>query len=476
MGRLVSLARVGASLSAIAALTLLYFAAVHVNPTTVAMSYLVAILLIATRWGLAPATAASIAAGLCFNFFFLPPYLQWTIAEPQNWVAFVAFFVTAIVASQLSGRARQRELDAADRQRDLERLYALSRALLLSERGASVPGKIARQIADAFEMQTVGVFDSRADAVSWAGVRERRDLEASLREVARTGASLRDPSGVVLTAIQLGGRPIGSAVMTDIGLSDTVVRSITNLAAIGLERARADEATARAEVARESSELRAIVLDALAHEFKSPLTAMKAASSDLRARAAANPRDRELIEIIDEDLNRFQDLVTDAVQMLRIDAGDLAVHPERHRLAPLVAAAVARFGDRLDGHELVQRVPDDLMVEADRDLLGLAIRQLLDNALKYSPPRSMIQIVAAGNGAVEISVRNSGSVIPGPEAARVFDRFYRGAEARNIPGTGMGLAIVREIVRAHGGTVGVSSSAGAGTAFTLSLPRRGAAA
>jgi two-component system, OmpR family, sensor histidine kinase KdpD len=98
----------------------------------------VAILLIATNWGLVEATTSSIVAVLCFNFFFLPPYLQWTIADPQNWVAFLAFFVTAIVASQLSGRARQRELDATGRQRDLERLYALSRALLLSERGASV--------------------------------------------------------------------------------------------------------------------------------------------------------------------------------------------------------------------------------------------------------------------------------------------------------------------------------------------------
>jgi two-component system, OmpR family, sensor histidine kinase KdpD len=256
-------------------------------------------------------------------------------------------------------------------------------------------------------------------------------------------------------------------------LSDTVVNSIANLAAIGLERARADEATARAEAARESSELRATVLDALAHEFKTPLTSMKAASSDLLASQSVSPRDRELVAIIDEDLDRFQGLVTDAVQMLRIDAGDFVVHRGRHQLAAVVAAIAQKIGGRLDGHELLLRIPDDLSVDADRELLGLALRQLLDNALKYSPPTSTIEIEATGNGAVEIAVRNSGSTIQEPEQPRIFERFYRGAQARHIPGTGMGLAIVQQIAHAHSGALSVSSTPQAGTTFCLSLPRGG---
>src|SRR4030095_7981317 len=106
---------------------------------------------------------------------------------------------------------------------------------------------------------------------------------------------------------------------------------------------------------------------------------------------------------------------------------------------------------RLDDHDLQERIPEDLTVDADRDLVGLALRQLLDNALKYSAASSTIEISAAGNGAVEISVRNSGSTIPEREQARIFERFYRGAGAGHIPGTGMGLAIVQQIARAHGG-------------------------
>ena len=475
MGRIIAVGRVAASIGAVAVITALYAELLRVNPTTVALSYLIAILLIATTWGIVEATTASILAVLCFNLFFLPPVGTLTIADPQNWVAFVAFLATAIVASQLSGRARRREIDAAGRQRDLERLYALSRALLLSEGGASVSGAIARHIADTFELQAVGLYDQRADTVSWAGSTEVPAFETTLRDVARRATLVRDPAGLVVIAIQLGGAPIGSLALMDVGLSDTVLHSIANLAAIGLERARSQDATARAEAAQQSGELRATVLDALAHEFKTPLTSMKAAASDLLASASVSARDRELLAIVDEDLDRFQGLVTDAVQMLRIDAGDFTVHLDRHRLADVAETTIRKLGRRFDGHDFVKNVPEHLMVDADRELLELALRQLLDNALKYSPPTSTIEIHARGNGAVEIIVRNSGSIIPEREQARVVERFYRGAQARHVPGTGMGLYIVQQIAQAHGGTLTISSSPDTGTALTLSLPRRGPA-
>jgi two-component system sensor histidine kinase KdpD len=475
MRRLIAIGRIAAACLAIAAITALYAGFIEVNPTTTALTYLVVILLIASGWGILEATIASVVAVLCFNFFFLPPVGTFTIADPQNWVALVAFLLTAIVTSQLSGRAQRRTVEAVARQRDLERLYALSRSLLLSEGLASLPGEMARHIADAFELPTVGLYDRRSDTMVWAGSKALPALEPKLHEVVRTAASLRDPAGVIVRAIQLGGTPIGSVALTDVGLSDTVVQSIANLVAIALERARADEATARAEAARESSELRATVLDALAHEFKTPLTSMKAASSDLLGDGSVSPRGRELVTIIDEDLDRLQALVTDAVRMLRIDAGDFAVHPERLRVGTIVEAALRTFEHRLDGRQVVTRVPGTMSVDGDSELIGLALRQLLDNAVKYSPSNTPIEIRATGNGAVEIAVHNSGSPIAEREQARIFERFYRGAQARQIPGTGMGLAIVQQIARAHGGSLAVASSADAGTTFTLSLPREGVA-
>jgi two-component system, OmpR family, sensor histidine kinase KdpD len=465
--------RIALSSVLIAVITVVYTRWLLVNPTTVALTYLIGILLIASGWGIAESTTASVVAVACFNFFFLPPVGTFTIADPQNWVALVAFLLTAIVAGQLSGRARQRELDARARRHELERLYALSRALLLSEPGSSSSGVIARHIADAFELPVVALYDRRTDKISWAGREEIPSIDAKLREVARRSALLREPSGVVVTAIQLGGAPIGSVAMTDTAMNDTVLQSIANLVAIGLERARAEEATTRAEAARASSELRATVLDALAHEFKTPLTSMKAASSDLLVSPSIGPRDKELASIIDEDLDRFQALVSDAIQMLRIDAGDFAVHRGRYALEPIVAETLKKSERRLDGHLVLQSIPAQLSIDADRDLLALAMRQLLDNALKYSPASSAIAIEASSNGSVDITVRNSDSTIPDAEQSRIFDRFYRGAQSRQIPGTGMGLAIVQQIAQAHGGALTVSSSREDGTAFTITFPRGG---
>src|SRR5262249_14692891 len=195
------------------------------------------------------------------------------------------------------------------------------------------------------------------------------------------------------------------------------------------------------------------------------------AANSLLNSPSVGGRDRELATILDEDLDRFQSLVSDAIQMLRIDAGDFAVHRERHNLRSIIDATLRRFEHRLDGHQFVDHVGEGLTVDADRGPLELALRQLLDNALKYSPPTSTIELQAQSNGVVEISVWNSGSTIPESERPRVVERFYRGSRARNIPGTGMGLTIVQQIARSHGGSLTLTSTPDTGTAFTLSLPR-----
>jgi len=410
---------------------------------------------------------------LCFNFFFLPPVRAWTIADPQNWVALIVFMITAIVASQLSGRARRRTIDTVARQRDLERLYALSRSLLLSDTDSSFARVIAQRIAESFELDAVALYDQHADQVSWAGPRELHHIEDRMREVARQSVSLRDVDGMVVTAVRLGAAPIGSVALNDTELSDTVLQSVANLAAIGLERARAHRGAARAEAARQSGELRAAVLDALAHEFKTPLTSMKAASSDLVAATLPTARERELVAIVDEGLDTLQRLVSDAVQMLRIDAGTFAVHHQRHDVADVVRSTLLRFAPRLDGHQVVNRVPGRLLVDADPELLALALRQLLDNAVKYSPPTSTIELRAMENEMLEIAVRNSGPPIPQPEQGRIFERFYRGTQSLHVAGSGMGLAIVQQIAQAHEGSVSVVSNATTGTEFTLALPRGG---
>jgi signal transduction histidine kinase len=200
---------------------------------------------------------------------------------------------------------------------------------------------------------------------------------------------------------------------------------------------------------------------------------MKVAAADLHA-SVEGDRNRELAAIVEEDLDRLQSLVSDTVQMVRVDSGDFTLRPNDHSLAAIVAATLRQFEARLDGHAVAAHVPESLSIHADRDLLALALRQLLDNAVKYSPVTSTIEIAAAIGDTVDLSVRNSGPPIPEREQAHLGERFYRGAVARRVPGTGMGLAIVRQIAEAHHGRLSVLSSPAEGTVFTISLPREAA--
>jgi two-component system sensor histidine kinase KdpD len=440
------------------------------NPTISALLLLLVVLATATAANLKVAVAVSVAAMLAFNYFLLPPFSTLTIADPQNWVALMVFLAVAIVASNLSGALRQRRLESLTRQRDLERLYAFGRSLLLFDNDAALPPGIARAMADAFELAGVALYDHQTGVVSLGGATDLSSFQDKLREVARNGKSFQDASGLV-TAIRLGGAPIGSLAIVGGPLSDTVLQSLSNLVAIGLERARGQAVHARAEASRQSSELRAAVLDAAAHEFKTPLTSMKAAATALTLGVETDDPRRELIDIVNEGLSQLEALVSDAVQMLRIDAGDFIVNRERHCVADIAGGVLREFGARLNGHTVANGVAPDLMVDADRALLQLALRQLLDNALKYSSATSTIELSAVSNGALSLTVRNTGSTIPEDEQARLVERFYRGERARGIPGTGMGLAIVRQIAEAHGGTLTVASSEARGTEFTLSIPR-----
>jgi two-component system sensor histidine kinase KdpD len=459
---------------AVALVTVAYARLVQVNPTTVALSYVVLILIIATRWGVAESMVASIAAAVCFNFFFLPPVGTLTIQDPQNWVAVVAFLLTAVVVSQLSGRSRQRRLEAEAGRRTLERLYELSRTLLLADGQAAIHMRLAQHIAQAFAVSAVALYEAGSDLESTGGAGALPAIEPLLREVVRTGQPMRREDGVTVVPISLGGPPIGSLAVAAPAPDDRVLQSISSLAAIGFERARSIDTAARGEAARQSGELRAAVLDALAHEFKTPLTSMKVAAADLASSAGIPVHDRELAAIIREEVDRLQALVSDAVQMLRIDAGQFIVHRERRPVRALVGPALRAFEAALDGHRVVTHLSEDLVAQVDADLIGLALRQLLDNALKYSPPDSCIEVRAGGgSGTVWIAVRNSGSTIATRDRPKIFDRFYRGANAKRTPGTGMGLAIVREIAAAHGGTLQVSSDEAIGTVFTLSLAADG---
>ena len=467
--------RILIALGLIAAVTFICFRVVPVNATTAGFFYLVAILTIATVGGLVESTIASVVAMLCFNYFFLPPIGTFTIADPQNWVALFTFLATSLTASRLSARAKRRTKEVLERQSEMERLYSLSRALLLADTTRSMATQIVHQIAQVFELPAVALFDRNSAEIYRTGADDMPDIEAKLHDAAvRSTLSRDENSGLVVTPIRLGGQPIGSLAMRGVSLSDPALQSLLNLVAIGLERALSQEAVNRAEVARRSEELKSTLLDAIAHEFKTPLTSIKAVTTDL---LSAPPEElkqhqRELIGIADEGADRLSKLVTEAIQLARIEGGQFRLNQRVYFPSSLISAAVRQMKALADGREINVSATDDLpLVRVDAELIQMVIAHLIDNALKYSPPVSAISVRArTGENKVIISVSDQGAGITEPEQSRIFEKFYRGSKDQNLKGTGMGLAIAREIIRAHGEEIWVTSKPGEGSEFCFSLP------
>ena len=467
--------RCAAVTAVIGTLTFVFAQVVSVNATTVGFSYLVAILFIAARWGLVESTVGSVLAVLCINFFFLPPVGTFTIADPQNWVALIAFLVTAITASRLSARAQKRAAAALERQAEMERLYALSRAILLIDPSRPVQSRLTTQIAQILGVASVTLFDAESGQFHRSGAEELPGLDDQLRQAALQGTLFRNEDRkTVITAIRLGSQPIASLGISGAALSDSALQSLTNLVAIGLERARAQESASRAEAARQSEQLKSMLLDAIAHEFQTPLTSIKASTTALLSEHPPRPQQqREFIKIVDEEAARLSGLVDDAIQMARVDAGRVQLHRENWPVDPLIQSVLEKMKPRLDGRNLNLEVAQGLpQLPADRELVALALRQLLSNAIKYSPPEAPIGVTAATrDGNLLIQVSDHGPGILAGERTRIFEKFYRSPKLNGqLPGAGLGLAIARDVVRAHGGEIWVDSTPGGGSTFCISLP------
>ena len=464
--------RLLASLLAVAAITFLCSRVIPVNPTTVGFAYLLGILAIAATWGLVESSVASVAAMLCFNFYFLPPVGMFTISDPQNWVALFAFLATALVASHLSDREKKQAAEAKGRQRETEQLYALSRAILLTDPSQPVGSQAARHISEVFECPGVALYDAKTGEVFRGGADDMIDIEPKLKQVAVQGNNFVD-APLFAAAILLGGQSIGSLALKGSSLSDGALQALLNLVAIALERVRTEEASNRADAARQSEEFKSTLLDAIAHEFKTPLTSIKAASTSLLSETSAlTPQFRELAAIIDEETDRMNQLVTEAVRMSQIDAGKIRLERESLDVAEVLAKVVAQFESQAAGRLRIDPGPNLPAISADPELLSLALRQLIDNALKYSPPSSPIRVTADLEGErVVIRVADRGPGIPERERGRIFDKFYRRGGARDrVPGTGLGLYIAREIIRTHGGDLWIEGEPGQGSEFCAALP------
>jgi len=366
-GYVIAIASMAAATAALAVVRL------HINPTTVALILLLVVLFLATMWGSRPALLAAVLGVLSFNFFFLPPYHTFTIADPQNWIALAAFLIIAVTAGQLSARAKRRAEEAEANRVEIEHLY--------------------QELRDAFERAS------------------------------------------------------------------------------------------HAEAVKQSEKLKSALLDAVTHDIRTPLTSIKASVTTLlddvgqQIRLDTESR-RDMLEVIDEECDRLTRFVEAMIELARIEAGEMHLRRGWSTVDDIVTTALVRAQGLTRKHHVEVQLENDLVIRVDPSAVGEVIYTLLDNATKYSARGTIIRIRAEDHGenTVQLLVEDEGHGIPAEMRERVFDRFYRAttstdAQFHRPPSIGMGLAIARGIVEAHGGHIWIEEGAsGKGTRVVCTLP------
>ena len=471
-GRIVGVA---VSLAVIAGVTFFYRHVLHVNQTTVALSFLLAILAVSAVWGMAVSVFMSVAAVFSFNYFFLPPVGTLTIADPQNWVALFAFLVTSITGSQLSSRIRKEADEAHQRRREMERLYRFSRQLLGEGNVIQLMNAIPDYIVESFEAGASALFLPQKDKFYRSGFGAAHlDEERMKAAFLNDEVTLDTEHGEYFLPVRLGVRPIGSLGISGAQLSRQSVEALGTLVAIAIERARAVEQLGQTEAERQGERLKSALLDSITHDFRTPLTSMKAAVTGLlSSKGSDKQQTHELLTIINEECDRLNHLVEEAAEMAKLEAGELELELAPTPVEDIIRAALSHRKGALAGRCVEVRVAPDLpLVRADLERAQEALVQLIDNANLYSPKDQPITITAELNGnTVTTSVADHGPGIDDFEQTMIFDKFYRGKDQRYlVRGTGMGLPIAKAIISAQHGTISVTSQLGHGSVFSFTLP------
>jgi two-component system sensor histidine kinase KdpD len=452
------------------------------NAITAALCLLLVVLASATRFGLWPSILTSVTGVLCFNFFFLPPLGTFTIADPENWVALLAFLLTAVIVSRLTATLKARRLEAESRQDEIWKLYQLSRVIIAAPEADSTASLVTGQVGETFKSDYCAIF-ARNDGKRWERLavtsREAHAFsptEAMLARAFESGEPIvdADTERTAYIPLKVGLRSMGVMVLRSPRLGVELAEAAAGLVALALERSRFIHELSRAEALKHSDELKSALLASVSHNLRTPLTSIRAAVDNLMQDDIAWDAEtrREFHGIIREETERLSAIVRNLLEMARIEAGELKIDRRWTAPAEIVSNVLSLSAAALREHRVdVDADESSPLVFVDARLIGEALSNLLENAAKYSPAGSVIRVAAdVTDKGLSMRVADEGAGIPPDALERIFDKFYRGENANERLGTGMGLAIAKGIVNAHGGAIRADNAPDGGSVFSFFIP------
>jgi two-component system sensor histidine kinase KdpD len=439
----------------------------HLNLASAISILLLITVIAAIRWGLVYATAISLTAVGCLDYFFTTPLFEFSVRSPENWVALATFEATALLVSRLSWQVKLHAQEQELQRQKISKLYQLSNAILLVDGRTETVEQLCALLREIFAVDSAEIWVAPEGV---APVPEHPARHAGQRAYLEGNDSDSPQNGWSQRMLRLGTSAIGAMVLQGWEVDPSLADAAASLIAVALERARSVQKENRAEAARNTEQLRTAVLDALAHGFKTPLTAIQTASSGLLAIGRLDGTQKELVEIIDHEVSMLARLTTRLLQTAALDASEIRVRSSMVSLREVVEDVVGEQ-DLPTRRRIVVREESPLDdVRADRPLLAIALSQLIDNAVKYSDVDSRIDVTLTQDTVkTTVVVSNQGSPVLPRDRGRIFDRYYRGAYASRGPsGTGLGLSIAKKIVEAHGGSIAATDE-GERTSFSFSL-------
>ena len=431
--------------------------ALDASRSTASMMILLGVLGIATFGDWVSALTSCGMGSLAYSYFFVDDVGSFRITSVDGAVTFLALLLTALTASQLSLRAQRRASEAVRRREEMERLHQLASVLLSARNVPEAADNAVRKLVELFNLQGAALRIEGESSLFLAGSTAGENVSSDVLSEVR----LNSESGQDILELY-GPQP-----------SDEVRNALASMLSLVIERARSSEDRAKIEATQRGEELRSTVLNALAHNFRTPLTSIKAAASALRgSRNIPMAGERELVAVIDEEADRLDQMIGESLNLAHIEGRRANPRTEECLFPEIIEKVSRRVGRYLGRRELSIDVQEDLpAIIGDRFLLEQMLIQVVDNAWKYSRPGSHIRISARRSGPdILLSVQNDGSEIPESERTRIFDKFYRGSKDRSrVEGTGLGLAIARTIAEAYQGKVWLDAEP-QGPAFRFALP------
>lgn len=445
--------------------------------------YLLPVMFTAVTWGWWPALLAAVLGIAVYDALFSPPARSFLVHNPQEWLDLVILLLVAAVTSNLAARERARRQEARRRADDAALLYELSRALGDDDLDRAIRGA-AERLQAAFGLLGCAVVVE--DAGGGARTRAQVGVLAEPPSVEAGGAHHESPP-VLTLPIALGERRLGylrlvgrRAVSED---DARLLATIVDQLAVAIERERLHAEARQAEILRRADELRQALLSSVTHDLRTPLAAIKAsAGSLLQPTIEWDPEERRsFLMTIDREVDRLNRLVGNLLDMSRIEGGALRPHMDWYDLAELAREVLDRLQPLLAGRRVEVVAPDDLPpIEMDYLMIDQVLTNLIENAAKYSPPDSPIIVrIAPVAGAQRTCVIDHGRGIPDQERERIFDKFYRldrpvagSGQNAGVAGSGLGLAVCKGLVEAHGGRIWVEPTPGGGATFCFELPSK----